>query len=142
MEDHRPASRPAPELPIRLLALDIDGTIISHDFRISDRTVAAIQGAVARGVRVSLATGRMPSSAVVYANRLGLTEPIVGHQGALVRAMPNVRERVVDDVPGVRARVGRILHHIPMPAPVVSGRISSMPWKSGVTCTSSCSGRG
>lgn len=119
MEDHRPASRPAPELPIRLLALDIDGTIIGHDFRISDRTVAAIQGAVARGVRVSLATGRMPSSAVVYANRLGLTEPIVGHQGALVRAMPKVPERAVDDVPGVRGRVGRILHHIPMPAPVV-----------------------
>jgi hydroxymethylpyrimidine pyrophosphatase-like HAD family hydrolase len=119
VEDHRPASRPAPQLPIRLLALDIDGTIIGHDFAISDRMVAAVQGAVARGVRVSLATGRMPSSAVVYANRLGLTEPIIGHQGGLVRAMPKVRERVVDLVPGVRGRVGPILHHEPMPAAVV-----------------------
>ena len=96
MEDHRPASRPAPELPIRLLALDIDGTIVGHDFLISDRTVAAIRGAVERGVRVSLATGRMPSSAVVYANRVGLTEPIIGHQGALVRAMPVRPEPVTD----------------------------------------------
>ena len=118
MEDHRPASRPAPALPIRLLALDIDGTIVGHDFRISDRTVAAIRGAVERGVRVSLATGRMPSSAVVYANRLGLTEPIIGHQGALVRAMP-VRREVADAAPGVRGRVGRILHHEPMRAAVV-----------------------
>ena len=50
--------------------------------------VAAIGEAVRRGVRVSLATGRMPSSAVVFANRLGLAEPIIGHQGAIVRAMP------------------------------------------------------
>jgi Cof subfamily protein (haloacid dehalogenase superfamily) len=119
VDDHRPASRPAPELPIRLLALDIDGTIVGHDFRISDRTVAAIQGAVERGVRVSLATGRMPSSAVVYANRIGLTEPIIGHQGALVRAMPARREQVIDDAPGVRGRVGRILHHEPMAPAVV-----------------------
>jgi Cof subfamily protein (haloacid dehalogenase superfamily) len=119
VEDHRPASRPAPELPIRLLALDIDGTIVGHDFLISDRTVAAIRGAVERGVRVSLATGRMPSSAVVYANRLGLTEPIIGHQGALVRAMPVKREVVTEAAPVVRGRVGRILHHEPMDAAVV-----------------------
>ena len=30
----------------------------------------------------------MPSSAVVFANRLGLVEPVVGHQGAAVREMP------------------------------------------------------
>jgi hydroxymethylpyrimidine pyrophosphatase-like HAD family hydrolase len=120
VEDHRPASRPAPDLPIRLLALDIDGTIVGHDFRISDRTVAAIRGAVERGVRVSLATGRMPSSAVVYANRLGLTEPIVGHQGALVRAMPVDPEPPTDDVhPGVRGRVGEILHHEPLAPEVI-----------------------
>src|SRR6187397_2058111 len=119
MEDHRPATRPAPALPIRLLALDIDGTIVGHDFRISDRTVAAIRGAVERGVRVSLATARMPSSAVVYANQLGLTEPIIGHQGALVRAMPARREAVTEAEPGVRGRVGRIQHHEPMAPAVV-----------------------
>jgi Cof subfamily protein (haloacid dehalogenase superfamily) len=119
VDDFRPASRPAPELPIRLLALDIDGTIVGHDFRISDRTVSAIRGAVERGVRVSLATGRMPSSAVIYANRLGLTEPIIGHQGALVRAMPEEREAVTEALPGVRGRVGEILHHAPMAPDVV-----------------------
>src|SRR5829696_3073825 len=111
MDNHRPAARPEPELPIRLLALDIDGTIVGHDFGISDRTVGAIRGALDRGVRVSLATGRMPSSAVIYANRLGLTEPIIGHQGALVRAMPVRPEPYVGDPTGFRGRVGRILHH-------------------------------
>lgn len=111
MRDHRPETRPEPELPIRLLALDIDGTIAGHDFRLSDRTVAAIRGAVARGVRVSLATGRTPSSAVTYANRIGLTEPIIGHQGALVRAMPARRERWDPERQRYKGRVGRILHH-------------------------------
>jgi len=113
VNNHWPAVRPGPRLPIQLLALDIDGTIVDHDFRISDRTVAAIRGAVERGVRVSLATGRMPSSAVLYANRLGLTEPIIGHQGAIVRAMPAHREPPPPDeaAPTFRGRVGRILHH-------------------------------
>jgi Cof subfamily protein (haloacid dehalogenase superfamily) len=111
MENHRPTSRPDPRLPIRLLALDIDGTLVGHDFTISDRIVAAVRGAIERGVRVSLATGRMPSSAVVYANRLGLSEPIIGHQGALVRAMPARRDPVDETTMGARGRVGRILHH-------------------------------
>ncbi len=111
MKDHRPATRPEPVLPIRLLALDIDGTITGHDFTLSDRTVAAIRGAVDRGIRVSLATGRTPSSAVTYANRIGLTEPIVGHQGALVRAMPARRERWDPERQRFRGRVGPILHH-------------------------------
>jgi hypothetical protein len=32
---------PAPELPIRLIALDIDGTIIGDDHEIAERTIAA-----------------------------------------------------------------------------------------------------
>src|SRR5512133_3667107 len=108
MENHRPAVRPAPELPIELLALDIDGTLVGHDFHVSERTAAAVRGAIERGVKVSLATGRMPSSAVIYANRLGLTEPISGHQGALVRAMPARREppRPAGSPPLFRGRVG------------------------------------
>ena len=118
MDDHRPDVRPAAEFPVRLIALDLDGTVIGHDFRVSDRTAAAIREAVARGVKVSIATGRMPSSAAVYAHQLGLTAPIVGHQGAVVRAM--AAERVAidpDDLP-FRAPVGRILHHTPMAAAV------------------------
>ena len=88
MDDLRPATRPDAAFPVR------------HDRprhrRDGDRATtsgcptgrrAAIREAVARGVKVSIATGRMPSSAVVYANQLGLTDPIVGHQGAVVRAM-------------------------------------------------------
>jgi HAD superfamily hydrolase (TIGR01484 family) len=102
-----------------LIALDIDGTLVGHDMVLSDRLVDAVQEAVRRGVKVSLATGRMPSSAVVFANRLGLTEPIIGHQGAIVRAMPGPRARGDVTLPPFRGRVGRILSHQPLAAETV-----------------------
>jgi hydroxymethylpyrimidine pyrophosphatase-like HAD family hydrolase len=120
MRDYRPKHRPAPAFPVRMLALDIDGTLIGHDMRLSPRLVEAIEEAVRRGVRVSLATGRMPTSAVVFANRLGLVEPVIGHQGAVVRAMPEDREAATDvTMPPFRGRIGRILSHQPLAADVV-----------------------
>lgn len=130
MRDHRSAATPAPEFPILLVALDLDGTLVGHDFRLSDRTRAVIGEAVRRGVKVSIATGRMSSSAVVYANQLGLVEPIIAHQGAVVREMPAIREPADPDArvdtAGARwrGRVGRLLHHEALPAAVVREAIA------------------
>ena len=119
MRNHRPAVRPEPAFPIRLLALDIDGTLVGSDTRLSPRIRAAVAGAVERGVRVSLATGRRPVSAVGFANQLDLTEPIIAHQGAVIRAMPKRREAVLDEVVPQRGRVGRLLYHRPMEPDVI-----------------------
>lgn len=101
---------PAPVFPIRLLALDIDGTLVGNDLGLRDRTMAAIRGAVSRGVSVSLVTGRMAASATEFAGILGLVEPVVAHQGAVIRAMPTAA--------GGRALVGRLLSHTPLAADV------------------------
>ncbi len=95
---------PAPVFPIRLLALDIDGTLVGDSLAIGDRTVAAVRAAVARGVHVSLVTGRMATSAGEFADVLGLREPIVAAQGAVIREAP---------YPGGR-RPGRLLVHHPL----------------------------
>ncbi len=92
---------------VRLLALDIDGTLVGDDLVLRDRTAEAIAAAVRRGVAVSLATGRMASSALTFARELGLVEPIVAYQGALIRAMPESD-----------GRIGRLLVHTPLPAAV------------------------
>ena len=97
---------PEPLLPIRLIALDIDGTIIGDDHEIAERTINAVRGAMERDVAVSLVTGRMVSSAMRFAQELGLTGPIVGYQGGLIRAMP---------LPDSR-RLGKLLLHTPLPA--------------------------
>jgi Cof subfamily protein (haloacid dehalogenase superfamily) len=98
-------SSPAPEFPIRLIALDIDGTLIGDDYEIGPRTVAAVAAAMERDVAVSLVTGRMVSSALRFARDLGLTGPVVGYQGGLIRAMPEVDSR----------RLGKLLLHTPIP---------------------------
>ena len=93
-----------PGFPVRLVALDIDGTLVGDDLVVGPRTIAAIRAAKARGVAVSLVTGRMVSSAMRFARELGLTDPIIGYQGGLIRAMPE---------PG-SARIGKLLVHTPL----------------------------
>jgi len=123
VRDYRPAARPAPAFPVRLLALDLDGTLVGPDMALSERLVAAIGDAVRRGVKVSLATGRMATSAVVFADRLGLEEPIIGYQGAIVRAMPRRALRVDHGRPPARGRIGRILSHQPLAPDVIADAV-------------------
>lgn len=103
----------APAFPIRMIALDIDGTLVDDDLALGERTRSVIGRAVHRGIRVSLITGRMTASALRFAASLGLRDPIVGYQGALAREMP------------VRAdRAGRLLRHTPLLAAVARDAVT------------------
>ena len=68
----------------RLIALDIDGTIRSDDYPISDRTREAVAGVRAAGAEVTVATGRMFRSAARASAELDITAPIASFQGAHV----------------------------------------------------------
>jgi Cof subfamily protein (haloacid dehalogenase superfamily) len=70
---------------VKLLALDLDGTIFGDDLIISDRVRSAIKRARERGVIVTIATGRMFRSACAIAAELSLHEPLICYQGALVQ---------------------------------------------------------
>jgi Cof subfamily protein (haloacid dehalogenase superfamily) len=70
---------------IRLLAIDLDGTLVNHDLVLNPRDVAAVKAASAAGVTVVLATGRMFKSSLRFAEPLGLTGPIINYQGAVIR---------------------------------------------------------
>jgi Cof subfamily protein (haloacid dehalogenase superfamily) len=91
-------------LLVRLVALDLDGTLMGRDRVLSPRVRAAVGEALARGVVVTLATGRMYQSTVAYAAALGLRAPLICYQGGYVREMPDLG--------------GRLIYHRPMPAPV------------------------
>ena len=67
----------------RLIALDIDGTLIDGRRTVSPRMVSAITAAQNAGATVSLATGRMLRSAVKYAELSGAAGPVICYQGAL-----------------------------------------------------------
>lgn len=66
----------------RLVALDLDGTLLTDDKRLTPRARAAVRALDARGVHVVVCTGRPPRSAVAYALELGLRHPFVCFNGA------------------------------------------------------------
>jgi Cof subfamily protein (haloacid dehalogenase superfamily) len=72
-------------VPIRLLAIDLDGTLVNDRLEIDPRDLAAVRAATAAGVHVVIATGRMFRSSLPYAQQLGLTGPIINYQGAVIR---------------------------------------------------------
>ncbi len=71
---------------IRLLATDLDGTLVDHQGHIADEDVAALRRARELGVTVVVATGRMPTIIDDFLDRLEVTEdePVVGAQGGVV----------------------------------------------------------
>lgn len=70
---------------IKLVAIDLDGTLLDNDCKISHRTKKAIRKVREKGIEVTLATGRMFYSARPYADDLGLSLPLITYQGALVK---------------------------------------------------------
>jgi Cof subfamily protein (haloacid dehalogenase superfamily) len=61
-----------PRRPIRLVALDLDGTTLNRQHQLNPATIEAVQAVTARGVRVVLASGRLLHSILPVARQLGL----------------------------------------------------------------------
>lgn len=72
-------------MAIRLIALDLDGTLLDSRGQLSERNRAAVAEARARGVAVALVTGRRFRDARPLALELGLDVPVVAHNGALTK---------------------------------------------------------
>ena len=72
-------------MTIRLIALDLDGTLLDSRGRLSERNRAAIAEARQKGARVALVTGRRFRDARPLALELGLDVPVIAHNGALTK---------------------------------------------------------
>lgn len=69
----------------QLLALDLDGTLMGADLTIAQPVRAAIAAAQARGVAITIATGRPFGATLPFAKQLDIRDPLICYQGALVR---------------------------------------------------------
>lgn len=81
----------------KLIALDMDGTLLREDGTISSRTHEAIAGAKAKGVHVVLASGRPVEGMQRYLEALDLTgheDYVLSYNGALVKNVG--RQQVLD----------------------------------------------
>lgn len=72
-------------LDIRLLVLDIDGTIAGKSNDVREPVKQAIRKAQAKGIQVAIATGRMYCSALRFHQEVGSTLPLLAYQGAWIQ---------------------------------------------------------
>ncbi|WP_195575842.1 HAD-IIB family hydrolase, partial [Paenibacillus sp. 1001270B_150601_E10] len=69
----------------KLIAIDIDDTLITDEKQVTEGTKRALELAMAQGVHVTLATGRMYASARKIALQTGLNVPLITYQGSLIK---------------------------------------------------------
>lgn len=81
---------------IQLLALDLDGTLLTSEGKISDRNKEAIRAAEDLGVLVTIATGRRFRDARPVAIEAGFNAPILTHNGALIKFAETLETVSVD----------------------------------------------
>jgi Cof subfamily protein (haloacid dehalogenase superfamily) len=94
MRERRPIITPEPipqsairnrHSKTRVLALDIDGTLVNSRNELSPRVREALRTAVRHGIRLVLATGRRYSRALPLVEPLGIEAPLVTASGALIK---------------------------------------------------------
>lgn len=72
-------------MPIRLVAIDLDDTLLTNELVIPPGAIRAIGRAQEAGVHVVIATGRMFPAARPFAEQLGLETPLITYNGAMVK---------------------------------------------------------
>jgi len=72
---------------IRLLAIDIDGTLLNPQFQISEQDLSTVRRAQAAGIEVVLVTGRRHTFALPIAQQLGFDLWLISSNGAVTRSL-------------------------------------------------------
>jgi Cof subfamily protein (haloacid dehalogenase superfamily) len=77
----------------RFLACDLDGTLMGDDTTIRPSVHRALAAAQARGIHVTLATGRSFPATLPFARQLNISLPLICYQGGLIKH-PLTGERI------------------------------------------------
>jgi len=96
---------------VRMIAVDIDGTLLGPDGQVSARNLAALKAAERAGVEIAIATGRRHSYAMKVLRGLGLSEQnsVVSSNGAVVRTIgARLVERTLLEQPTAEWLVGHM----------------------------------
>jgi len=72
-------------MPVRLIALDIDGTLLDSRWQLSEANRAAVAEATRRGIEVALVTGRRYDFAMPIAHQFSCPLTMIVNNGALIR---------------------------------------------------------
>ena len=85
MQNTSATANQTPTPDIKLLVVDIDGTIAGHNNSVREPVKQAIAQAKAKGIKVAIATGRMYCSALRFHEEIGSDLPVIAYQGAWIQ---------------------------------------------------------
>lgn len=68
----------------KLVAIDMDGTLLNSQDKVSDKTKDVLSKAIEKGIYIVLSTGRIYKSALHYGEYIGLNSPIIACNGAII----------------------------------------------------------
>lgn len=89
---------------IRLIATDMDDTLLNERGELAQRTLTALRRAMDAGVQVALSSGRMTESMLPYAQRIGVNAPMILFNGALIYDHRTGEQIYAHSIPGQIAR--------------------------------------
>ena len=111
---------------IRLLAIDIDGTLVDPQFHVSTANLQALRRAHAAGVEIVLVTGRRHQFALPIAQQLGFHLWLITSNGAVTRSLS-----------------GEVFHRDLLPAETARELIAHMePFRANLVLTFDREGKG
>ena len=78
----------------KLLALDLDGTLLNDEELISDSNIDWVRKASKKGVRIIVATGRSYNSAKRYIQIINIPDPVIVFNGAVIRKGEEILRKI------------------------------------------------
>ncbi|WP_093840160.1 HAD hydrolase family protein [Streptomyces aidingensis] len=123
-----PPDRPLPRPRPRLIATDLDGTLLRHDKTVSGRTISALLAAARAGIHCLMVTGRPARWMTVVGElirRLPGSPVAICANGATVVDLRHGRQRLMDVHPLDRADALAMVHALRTAAPGVSFAVES-----------------
>jgi hypothetical protein len=106
-------------MPIKLIAMDIDGTLLDNNSRVSEENARAIAEAAARGIEIMLVTGRRFDFARSITEQIPCDLHMINSNGAIIKSRTGetqlrhlldagIARRVLDETLEFRARAAVI----------------------------------
>ena len=117
---------PSAKVAPKLMALDLDDSLLNNNLHISDRTVAALKAAAAQGVYIAICSGRAPDAILPFVRRLDLAgleqgRYAVASNGSVVLDLHERREIYSAKVSGdVLVRANKAAADLGLPSQVYS----------------------
>ncbi len=69
----------------KLISIDLDGTLLNSDKKISNKNKTVLKKAMDKGIKVVVSTGRIVAGGRIFANEIGTKDPLIACNGAIIK---------------------------------------------------------